>query len=116
MRKGSGSHSPSSHLPFTHVCFTNPFVFWKSNPKRGQSRFAAPTSSRPCCGGVVASSERAHVPYQMVLQHLQLLDATDGTMDGDSPALRAIARTLDKVSRNPQYYACLLYTSSSPRD
>ena len=61
----------------------------------------------PCCGSVVAASERAQVPYGMILQHLEMLDGLDGTMDGDSPALRAIANTLDKVSRNPQYYAAL---------
>ena len=52
----------------------------------------------PCCGAVVDAAERATVPFRMVLQHLQKLDIADGVVDGDSPALRAIAATLDKVS------------------
>jgi len=59
----------------------------------------------PCCGSVKGSVDRAQVPFRMVLQHLEFLDGEDGTMDGDAPELRAIATTLDKVSRNPQYYA-----------
>merc|ERR1711938_16159 len=43
----------------------------------------------------------------MMLQHVEMLDSADGVMDGDSAALRAIAQTLDKVGRNPQYYAAL---------
>ena len=61
----------------------------------------------PCCGTVVAASERAQVPFPMMLLHIEALDSADGVMDGDSAALRAIAQTLDKVSRNPQYYAAL---------
>ena len=69
----------------------------------------------PCCGAVVDAPERATVPFRMVLQHLQKLDMADGVVDGDSPALRAIAATLDKVSRNPQYYAAL-YARISTRN
>jgi len=61
----------------------------------------------PCCGTVVAAAERAQVPYPMMLQHIQMLDESDGVADGDSAALRAIAQTLDKVGRNPKYYAAL---------
>ena len=61
----------------------------------------------PCCGKVVAASEKARVPYLMMLQHIKALDEADGVADGDSAALRSIAATLDKVSRNPQYYADL---------
>lgn len=61
----------------------------------------------PCCGTVVPAAERAQVPYPMMLQHIEALDSADGVMDGDSAALRAIAQTLDKVGRNPQYYAAL---------
>ena len=59
LRKGS---APTALVPpAVDPCFTNPFVFWKSKPSLGQSRFAAPTSSRPCCGGVVANKRSGAV-------------------------------------------------------
>ena len=72
----------------------------------------------PCCGAVVATQEKAKVPYQMMLQHITKLDEADGVADGDSPALRAIAAILDKVGRNPQYYAALYRSAakSNPQD
>ena len=72
----------------------------------------------PCCGNVVAAAERAQVPFQMMLLHIQALDEADGVSDGDSAALRKIAQTLDKVSRNPQYYADLYRAAAkaNPRD